>query len=244
LFNSRSKAQLINPPVRLHRVKARERVHGPPNNFGDRSCWEGEVLMRTALLIAGSALALAIAAPAFAQTGALNGVTGGLPNAGSVAPVKSLPATPVSKPRVGHSNRPSVKVKAPVARSPIGNGKTIAQVRAPRHPGDSRVVRVKSSNTRSLVGSGTAAGVKRNGVQAVALGHGQGLNTKKTGLPLTAANGPANTLSGAGHGALVTASKAPGGGALGTGANGHGNLGANVGRNPNLVTNPGAGRKH
>lgn len=197
--------------------------------------------MRTALLIAGSTLALAIAAPAFAQTGALNGVTGGLPNAGSVAPVKSLPATPVAKPRVGHSNRPSVKLNAPVSRSPVGDGKTIAQVRAPRHPGDSRLVRVKSSNTRSLVGSGTAVGVKRNGVQAVALGHGQGLNTKKTGLPLTAANGPTNTITGSGHRALASA---PGAGALGSGANGHGNLGANISRNPSLIANPGAGRKH
>jgi hypothetical protein len=196
--------------------------------------------MRIALLIAGSTLALAIAAPAFAQTGALNGAAGTAPNLPNVPAVKSLPATPVAKPRIGHSNRPSVKVRAPVSQASKASGQTLAQLKAPRHPGDSRMLRARSTSTRGLTGKGASSALKRNGLQAVALGHGQGVNTKKAGLPLTAAN----SLGSAGHGTLTSASNTMGAGkALGSGANGHGNLGANLGHTPSLVTNPG-GRKH
>ena len=82
--------------------------------------------MRKVMLAAGSALAFAIAAPAFAQTQAVTSAAPRLPNVG--VPAKGLPATPVVKPRVGHSNRPSVKVRAPVLRAGPASGRTLAQV--------------------------------------------------------------------------------------------------------------------
>lgn len=197
--------------------------------------------MRKVMLAAGSALAFAIAAPAFAQTQAVTSAAPRLPNVG--VPAKGLPATPVVKPRVGHSNRPSVKVRAPVLRAGPASGRTLAQVKAPLHPGDSRVARVRTTEGRSLLGKGSAAAVKRNGVQLTAAGNSKGLNTKKAGLPLSAANnlGAAGQASRRAGGVLAGT---PAGNALGGGRNGHGVLGANLGAKPALVNNSGGGKRH
>jgi hypothetical protein len=196
--------------------------------------------MRTVMLAAGSVLALAIAGPAFAQTQALSSAAPKLPNVG--VPAKGLPSTPVVKPRVGHSNRPSVKARAPVLRAGPASGRTLAQVKAPLHPGDSRVARVRTTEGKALIGKGASAAVKRNGVRLSAAGHGQGVNTKKMGLPLTAAN----NLSAAGQasrraGGVVAGT--PAGSALGGGRNGHGVVGANLGTRPSVVNNSGGGGK-
>lgn len=197
--------------------------------------------MRNVMLAAGSALALAIAAPAFAQTQAVTSAAPGLPNVG--LPSKGLPATPVVKPRVGHSNRPSVKARAPVLRAGPASGRTLAQVKGPLHPGDSRVVRVRTTEGKSLIGKGGSAAIKRNGAQLNVAGHSQGANTKKMGLPLSAAN----NLGAAGQasrraGGIVAGT--PAGSALGSGHNGHGVAGANLGSNPSVINKSGGGKKH
>lgn len=194
--------------------------------------------MRTILLAAGSALALAVAAPAFAQS--LTSAAPSLPNAGAT---KALPATPTVKPRVGHSNRPSVKARAPVLRAGPASGRTLAQVKAPLRPGDSRVVRARTTEGKGLIGKGSSAAVKRNGVQLTAAGHSEGLNTKKMGLPLTAASN-LDAAGDAGRRAGAAMASTPAGNALGRGKNGHGAVGANVGKNPALIANPGVGKKH
>lgn len=196
--------------------------------------------MRTVMLAAGSVLALAIAAPAFAQTSQLGSVAPKLPN---VKAVKGLPATPVVRPRVGHSNRPSAKVRVPVMRAGPASGRTIAQMKAPLRPGDSRMVRVRTTEGKGLLGKGDSAAVKRNGVQISAAGHGEGLNTKKSGLPLTAASN-LGAVGGASHRAGAIVGSTPAGNALGGGRNGHGSIGLNPGGNPLVTTNNGGGKKH
>jgi hypothetical protein len=194
------------------------------------------------MLAAGSVLALAVAAPAFAQTRSLASTAPGLPDVSNVTSAKGLPRTPTVKPRVGHSNRPSAKARAPVLNAGPASGRTLVQAKAPLHPGDSRVVRARTTEGRSLLGKGDSAAVKRNGVQLTAAGHSEGLNTKKQGLPLTAASNM-GAASGAGRQASGLAASTPAGNALGGGRNGHGAIGANLGKNPSVINNNG-GKKH
>jgi hypothetical protein len=198
--------------------------------------------MRKVMLAAGSVLALAIAAPAFAQT----------PSAASAAPAlpgltagKGLPATaavPVARARVAHTNRPIVRARANTLHAGPATGRTTAQVKAPLRPRD-RVVKVHTTEGKALLGKGDNVGVKRNGVQITAVGHSQGVNTKKLGLPLTAAS----NLSAAGQAsrrAGVIVAGTPAGNALGAGRNGHGAINATVGPHPSIVNNTAGGRKH
>lgn len=198
--------------------------------------------MRTIMLAAGSVLAFAIAAPAFAQTQSLTSAAPALPSLPNAGATKDLPSTPVVKPRVGHSNRPSVKARAPVLRAGPASGRTLVQAKAPLHPGDSRVAKIRTTEGKGLIGKGDSAAVKRNGVQLTAAGHSEGLNSKKAGVPLTAASN-VGAAGGATRQAGALVATTPAGNALGGGKNGHGVVGANVSKNPSLVTS-GGGKKH
>lgn len=199
--------------------------------------------MRTIMLAAGSVLAFAIAAPAFAQAQSLTSATPDLPSLPNVSAAKGLPSTPVVRPRVGHSNRPSAKVRAPVLKAGPASGRTLVQAKAPLHPGDSRLVKVRTTEGKGVIGKGDSAAVKRNGVQLTAAGHSEGLNTKKAGVPLTAASN-LGAAGGATRQANGLVASTPAGSALGGGKNGHGVVGANLGKNPSLVTGNGGGKKH